>query len=60
MGVPGDHAGSGDDVLAALVTSLRGEMADSQAALARALEGLAQARERIPELESGLDTGEVA
>jgi len=33
-------------VLVALVTSLRGELADSQAALARALEGLAQARER--------------
>ena len=41
-------------MLAALVTALRGELADSQAALARALEELAQARERIAELEARL------
>jgi transposase len=41
-------------VLAALVTALRGELAESQAALARALEELAQARERIAELEARL------
>jgi hypothetical protein len=39
-----DDAGSGDEVLAALVTSLRGELAESQAALARVLEELARAR----------------
>jgi transposase len=52
--VPGDDAGSGDEALAALVTALRGELAQSQAALARALEELAQARERIAELEARL------
>jgi transposase len=52
--VPGDDAGSGDEVLAALVTALRAELAGSQAALARALEDLAQARERIAELEARL------
>ena len=36
------------------MTALRGELADSQAALARALEELAQARERIAELEARL------
>jgi hypothetical protein len=41
-------------VLAALVIALRGELAESQAALARALEELAQARERIAELEARL------
>jgi transposase len=41
-------------VLAALVTALRGELAESQAALARAVEELAQARERIAELEARL------
>jgi transposase len=48
--VPGDDAGSADEVLA----SLRGELADSQAALTRALEELARARERIAELEARL------
>jgi transposase len=43
--VPGVDAGSGDEVLAALVVLLRRELADSQAALA-------QARERIAELEA--------
>jgi transposase len=41
-------------VLAALVIALRGELAGSQAALARALEELTQARERIAELEARL------
>jgi transposase len=41
-------------VSAALVASLRGELAESQAALARAVEELAQARERIAELEARL------
>jgi len=52
--VPGDEAGSGDEVLAALVASLRAELADAQAALARAVEELAQARDRITELEARL------
>ncbi len=52
--MPDDEAGSGDEVLAALVASLRAELAESQAALARALEELAQARERIAELEARL------
>jgi hypothetical protein len=52
--VPGDDAGPGDEVLAALVTSLRGELAESRAALARAVEELAAARERIAELEAWL------
>jgi len=42
--VAGDDAGSGDEVLAALVASLRAELAGSQAALARAVEELAAAR----------------
>ena len=41
-------------MLAALVASLRAELAGSQAALTRALEELAQARERIAELEARL------
>ena len=52
--MPGDDAGSGDEILAALVASLRAELAGSQAALARAAEELAQARERIAELEARL------
>jgi transposase len=52
--VPGDDAGSADEVLAALVASLRAELAGSQVALARAVEELAQARERIAELEARL------
>jgi len=51
--VPGDDAGSGNEVLAALVAALRGELAESQAALARALEELAQARERIADFRRG-------
>ena len=52
--MPGDEAGSGDEVVAALVAALRGEVAESRAALARAVEELAQARERIAELEARL------
>jgi transposase len=52
--VPGDDAGSGDEVLAGLVASLRAELAESQAALARAAVELARARERIAELEARL------
>jgi transposase len=46
--VPGADAGSGDEVLAALVDVLRRELADAQAALV-------QARERIAELEARLN-----
>ena len=42
-------------MLAALVASLRRELADSQAALAQAIAELAQARERIAELEARLN-----
>jgi transposase len=52
--VPGDDAGSGDEVLAGLVASLRAELAESRAALARAAVELARARERIAELEARL------
>jgi transposase len=52
--VPGDDAGSGDEVVAALVVSLRAELAESQAALGRAAEELARAGERIAELEARL------
>jgi transposase len=52
--MPGDDAGSRDEVLAALVASLRAELAESQSALGRALGDLAQARERIAELEARL------
>jgi transposase len=45
--VPGDHDGPGGEVLAALVMSLRGD-------LAVALDELARARERIAELEERL------
>jgi hypothetical protein len=51
--MPGDD-GSADEVLAALAASLRGELAESRAALARAVEELAQARGRIAELEARL------
>jgi transposase len=52
--VPGGDAGSGDEVPTALVAALRGELAGSQAALARALRELAEAREQIAELEARL------
>ena len=41
-------------MVAALVAALRGELAESRAALARAQEDRAQARERIAELEARL------
>jgi hypothetical protein len=53
--VPGDHAGSGDEVLAVLAASLRRELAESQAALAQAVAELVRARERIAELEARLN-----
>jgi transposase len=52
--VPGDDAGSADEVLSALVASLRAELAESQAALGRAAEELARAGDRIAELEARL------
>src|SRR6202167_4025439 len=52
--MPGGNAGSADEVLAALVASLRAELAESQAALGRAVEELARAGERIAELEARL------
>ena len=52
--MPGDDAGSADEVLSALVASLRAELAESQAALGRAVEELARAGERIAELEARL------
>ena len=52
--MPGDDAGSGEEVLAGLVVSLRAELAGSQPALAWAAGELARARERIAELEAGL------
>ena len=51
--MPGDDAGSGDEVLAGLVASLRAELAGSQAALARAAVELAQAREGSLSLRRG-------
>src|ERR1039457_6113346 len=53
--MPGDHAGTGDEVLAALVDSLRRELGDSRAALAQAVAELARAQERIAELEARLN-----
>jgi hypothetical protein len=52
--VPGSDACSGNEIVAALVASLRAELAESQAALARTVEEPAQARERIAELEARL------
>jgi transposase len=52
--VPGDDAGSADEVLSALVASLRAELAESRAALGRAAEELARAGDRIAELEARL------
>jgi hypothetical protein len=49
--VPGDE-GPLYEVLAALVASLRGELAGAVAALGQARAELAQARERIAELEA--------
>jgi hypothetical protein len=52
--MPGDDPGSGDEVLAPLVTSLCPVLAESQAALARPVEELAQARKLVAELEPRL------
>ena len=53
-GVPGDEDPPSYTVLAGLVVSLRGELAEAVAALAQARAELAQARERIAELEARL------
>jgi transposase len=53
--MPGDHAGTGDEVLAALVALLRRELGGSRAALAQAVAELARAQERIAELEARLN-----
>jgi transposase len=52
--VPGDEGPPPYEVLAALVASLRGELAGAVAALEQARAELAQARERIAELEARL------
>jgi transposase len=52
--VPVDHAGSGDEVVAALAASLRRELADALAALEETRVELGRARERIAELEDQL------
>jgi len=52
--VPADHAGSGDEVGAALAASLRRELADALAALEETRVELGRARERIAELEDQL------
>jgi transposase len=52
--VPGDEGPPSYEVLAALVASLRGELAGALAALEHARAELAQARERIAELEARL------
>ena len=52
--MPGDSAGSADEVLAALVVWLRAELAEAPAPLARTVEELAQARERIAGVEARL------
>jgi transposase len=53
-GCAGEEGPPPDEVLAALVASLRGELAGAVAALAQARAELAQARERIAELEARL------
>jgi transposase len=52
--VPGDGQPPPYEVLAALVASLRGELAETAGALAQARAELAHARERIAELEARL------
>jgi len=52
--VPGDQGLPPYDVLAALVVSLRGELAEAQAALAGARAELERAQERIADLEARL------
>jgi transposase len=52
--VPGDEGPPPYEVLAGLVASLRGELADALTALEQARAELAQARERVAELEARL------
>jgi transposase len=52
--VPGDDGPPPYEVLAGLVASLRGELADALTALEQARAELAQARERMAELEARL------
>ncbi len=52
--MPGDDGPPPYEVLAGLVASLRGELADALTALEQARAELAQARERIAELEARL------
>jgi transposase len=52
--VPRDDGPPPSEVLAGLVASLRGELADALTALEQARAELAQARERIAELEARL------
>jgi len=52
--VPGEEEPPPYEVLAALVASLRRELADAVTALGQARADLAQARERIAELEARL------
>jgi transposase len=52
--VPGDDGPPPYEVLAALVVSLRGELAEAAGALAQVRAELSQARERIAELEARL------
>ncbi len=53
--MPGDEPPPPYEVLAALVASLRGELAEAAGAVARARAELAHARERIAELEARLN-----
>ena len=50
--MPGDHEPPSHEVLAALVASLRRELAEAMIALEQARAELAGARERIAELEA--------
>ena len=52
-GVPGEEGPPSYELLAALVASLRGELAVAVAAVEQARAELAQARERIAELRPG-------
>ena len=52
--MPGEEGPPSYEVLAAVVASLRGELAEAVAALAQARAELAEARERIAELEARL------
>ncbi|MGO9779868.1 MAG: DUF6444 domain-containing protein [Streptosporangiaceae bacterium] len=52
--MPGEEGPPPDEVLAALVASLRGELAGAVAALEQARAELAQARDQIAELEARL------